>query len=736
MFERRGEPVATRVFRKIFILIVFSLLMGVGMPSQAEGPRQVLILDIPRLTLDDLREAPVFQRLFSKGSVGIMTSANQTMALSQVYLEFNSGLLLTIDETGGSSALVLDTAEDYRGIPAGAAFHTLSGNRANGAGAVYVGLPKLRRLNAPDVASQIGRFGELLTERGIRTAAIGNADTDILNRSGALLLIDEAGRLDQAALGRETVTPDPVSPYGIRTDIDSVFTYWKRFRTENGVIVLTLGDLERLERFRPNLTDIDAEVYRLRIVAGYDRLLEELLQEVNLKSTLLVVFSALPPRRDPLVENEPYRLTPICLAGPDFGAGLLRSGGTRRDGLFGAEDLPLTLLQFLAPQSRPILPGRLLRTVPGDWRQLAALGPRLITNYEVRWPLLSVYGYFSITLVLLTLIALLFLPQGSRWRRPLQYLNLLIVSAPLVFLVMAIFDPLEWPLIIGLIAAALLLLIGGAYIAGKRDPLAMLGIISGLTVLFITLDGFNNGRLELCSFLGYSAVAGARFYGIGNEYLGYLIGAYVVWVSLILPRITRYRAPLLWGMTLLLTLLFALPVWGANIGGTITVFFGLSITTLLWLERPVRLRQMAGLAGILVLLLGLVALWDLSSGGRNVSHFGQWVNLLRSEGFLPVLAMIARKWSLNLKLIAFTPWTYVLMGLVLLIPLAYKKRSGIIKEWLERYPLLGRSLLGLSATGLVGLMVNDSGIVTLAMIFTFGIVLLLEVLLEEKQAKE
>jgi hypothetical protein len=49
---------------------------------------------------------------------------------------------------------------------------------------------------------------------------------------------------------------------------------------------------------------------------------------------------------------------------------------------------------------------------------------------------------------------------------------------------------------------------------------------------------------------------------------------------------------------------------------------------------------------------------------------------------------------------------------------------------------LGRSLLGLSVTGLVGLMVNDSGIVTLAMIFTFGIVLLLEVLLEEKRAKE
>ncbi|NLY74664.1 MAG: hypothetical protein GX075_05105 [Firmicutes bacterium] len=716
----------TRAIITASCLILICLLLITGRPIRSETGNQVLIIDIPRLTFEDLDHAPNFRKFLASGAVGLMTvSATEPVTLEKVYLGFNAGAQLI--PAAGDTLLILGVNEEFKRLSAGGLYRSLSGYDPPSNGGVHLGLAKLIQVNSGSRAQNIGLLGRLLHSNNRKTAAIGNADAESPNRGGALLLMDEKGQIDYAALGAETLTLDPDFPYELITDDHKIISYWRAFQKDADVIVITLGDLERLERFGPYLNEQRWEYYRRSVMERYDRLFESIQATIEPRSTLTVLLSGIPPARKAGVGE---KLMPVALAGPGIQPGVLKSDATRQIGVIAEYDIPAAILSFLGIKKTGRFNGQSLGSVPGDWRQVSRLRPQLVQNYRMRWPLLTGYAYLLIGSALAGIIGLCF-KWPPRFLKLLTFVYLSLLMIPAVFLVEAAFNPLTWLAVLGLTLILAALFWALVVHAGGWEPFRALSLISAATVILIAIDGLGNGFWGGRSFLGYSPVSGSRFYGIGNEYLGFLLGAYIAALSLNLKFFAKYRETILKSGRWFIALLVAHPNFGANIGGGVTAILGLGITNLLLLKKRVGLKEIGRLFLELVGLLTLVGLWDLWFGGSRPAHFGRLLFLIREGGFPVVKELALRKWELNLRLINYTPWSKVLLGILILVPLLYCKPSPKITELMHNYPERLTGFLGLVFTALIALLVNDTGIVAVATLFVFGGVLLLLVLFDD-----
>mgnify|MGYP002410464504 CR=1 FL=1 len=712
--------------RKIFTCVLLILVFTCGGSLRAEPKKQVLIIDIPRLTFEDIYDTSHLKDFLNDGAVGLVTvPVTDPVTPEKVYLGFNSGAQLK--PLPEESLLILNADEQYKKLPAGELYQSLTGYQPARNGGVHLSLAKIIQLNPGPISRNVGHLGWRLHRNSFRTAAIGNSDADIPNRGGALLVMDEKGQVDLTALGKETLTIDPDFPFEMVTDETKILSYWQAFKKEADVIVITLGDLERLEKFGLFLTDQRWSFYRRSVMDRYDRLFGKLRSTIDFQSTLTLIFTGIPPQRKAKIGE---KLMPAALKGPGFKPGIIYSHSTRRAGVITEYDLPATILKFLGINKSGRFNGQSLESFPGDWRQAASFRRELVRNYQIRWPLLTGYAYLLIGSLLAGVAALIFKPRPIFFKA-LTYLYLSLLLIPAVFLIEGAFNPLNWLSVIGGTLALVAILLAAAVWAGGKDPFGILSIISLTTVILIVIDGLGNGFLETQSFLGYSLVAGARFYGIGNEYLGLLLGAYTVFLALNFKALEKQRGKFLLPVTWLLALVVSHPDWGANIGGGSTVILGLGITNLLLLKRRIHLREIAGLSISLILLLTVVGLWDYWFGKSSISHFGQLLFLVQEEGFPVIKEMIIRKWEMNRRLINYTPWSKALLGFLILIPLLYYKPSQRIIKLLRKYPNQLKGFLGLVFSAIIALVLNDSGIVAAAMMFIFGGILLLLVFFEE-----
>ena len=77
------------------LLILLILVLVPGGSLSAESRKQVLIIDIPRLTFEDLDDTSHLKDFLNQGSVGLMTvPVTDQVTLEKVYLGFNSGTQL------------------------------------------------------------------------------------------------------------------------------------------------------------------------------------------------------------------------------------------------------------------------------------------------------------------------------------------------------------------------------------------------------------------------------------------------------------------------------------------------------------------------------------------------------------------------------------------------------------------------------------------------------------------
>jgi hypothetical protein len=464
---------------------------------------------------------------------------------------------------------------------------------------------------------------------------------------------------------------------------------------------------------------------RFRDLAYFDFLVSRISAEINFSNTLLMICSSCPPSKHSTGNSS---LNPLILKGLSFSTGLVYSTSTRKRGILTLHDLYFTVGKFLKPDMQTGFP---LRNAPGQWRAVAKDQHSLTKNYAIRWPLLTAYGYLLIG-VLFLLAGCLLLRLHQRLIKFLFLSYLFLITMPAVFLLEAPFDCLHWIAITVCTLSFAGILFLGSYFLSKKSLSQTLGILSFLTAGTVLINGLFNGYFEYKSFLGYSIIAGARYYGVGNEYMGILIGSYIVGISLMIQRIRKWRRMILWCAAVLISIILIHPYFGADVGGGITAVMGLGITNYLWLKQPVHFKEVARLSLLTLLIVIFMGILDLYIYKSSMSHLGKLFLAIRENGLGIFFDLVIRKISLNLRLISSAPMTIILIGIFLTAPFLYRYPPAAIKKLTEEYPGIISGFAGLSITALIGLLANDSGIVSAAMIFLFGIGLILLMIVKER----
>jgi hypothetical protein len=507
-------------------------------------------------------------------------------------------------------------------------------------------------------------------------------------------------------------------PFKNKANINSILNHYRLEQFQNEIMVFTW-----VENYRYFLKSPE-DAFRHRILRYYDYLTGCILDRIDLNNTLFLVCTYRPQQK-PDMKNK--NLVAVVLKGRDFTDGIIYSPSTRKQGIITCADLRDTILNVHDKTG----PNMQIKRIPGKWRTVTVEQMELKKNYSVRWPLLTVFGYLMIGIVLALLLGF-----SCRFPRPiitmLVWIYLYLLTIPGAFLIEALISPITWlSIVVYTLAITAVIFLLSYRLAGKSIA-QTLKWLAYFTMGLIIIDALLNGRYESKSFLGYSLLAGGRYYGIGNEYMGILMGAYIVGVSLSLPDLRKWRREILWGATLFLSLLLFYPYCGSDVGGGITALMGLGITNYLWLKQPIHFKDLARLYLLTLFILIFMAFLDFYAYGSSLSHLGKLLLAILRNGFGVFIYLAARKITMNLRLISSTPLTVILIGALIVIPFLYRYPPAPIKRLMEKYPEIISGFVGLSITAFIGLVTNDSGIVSAAMAFLFGIGLVLLVILKER----
>ncbi|MBE3565809.1 MAG: hypothetical protein IMW90_08795 [Thermogemmatispora sp.] len=430
-------------------------------------------------------------------------------------------------------------------------------------------------------------------------------------------------------------------------------------------------------------------------------------------------------------------LTFFILAGDGVTPGVLTSPTTRRWGIVANTDVAPSILEWLGIEPPLEMTGRPVRALAAERpvEQLEGL-ERIFTELNAERPgVLKTYVALQILAILLSIAVFLLTPRiPARAIRGLQLAILALTTVPLAFLLLGpLFSPALFLNLVALLAlVALLTALASLAARYWRTPLAAFFLVYAATAGLLLADGLTGAHLIQRSFLGYDPIGGARFYGVGNEYMGVLIGAAIMSATLgaeLWPALQRHALAVTAGLGGVVILLLAAPQLGANVGGTIAAVAGFTWTAMALHRR--RLDWRWPLAGgiLLLLLLALAALYDATLAQGAASHLGRTWELIQGKGVQELWVIAVRKLKMNLKLMRYTIWSRVLVAFIASgIVLCYRP-VGLLRKVMRRHTLLTVGLWGCLAGGVAAFVANDSGVVAAATLMLYPTAVFLHLIL-------
>ncbi len=276
-------------------------------------------------------------------------------------------------------------------------------------------------------------------------------------------------------------------------------------------------------------------------------------------------------------------------------------------------------------------------------------------------------------------------------------------------------------------------LIAGVAFAGpwRAHVLGPLTVVAGVSSLALLIDVMAGSRLQVNAVTGYEPVTGGRFYGFGNmAFAIYSTGTIMALAGIAQALIERgRRAPaLIFCLVYGLLAIFAdgWPEWGADFGGVPSFVLGFAVFMLMVSGRRVSIGKLAvvGLAG--AVLIGLIATADWLRPADRRTHLGAFVQqLIEGEGG----SVVGRKLGAMLSTLGNLPLTLLSMVALAFLFLVLSRPSNVGAAALNLAygyaPALRAGLFGALTAGLVGFLINDSGIAIPAMALTVAVPLTL-----------
>jgi hypothetical protein len=446
-----------------------------------------------------------------------------------------------------------------------------------------------------------------------------------------------------------------------------------------------------------------------------------------------------------------------AISGPGENYGALTSPTTQTIGLIALRDIAPTALSAVGLPAPESMTGARIVALDRNPRDILPEMDRITSlNEKIQIPGMWAYGIIGAVSLFFTVLAIgrksRFKPdkreREKRYRSFLCSLIRMILSAPLAFLIAPIFSP-GTPVEYGIDILACAVAFGFLLDTGK---------VCAIIVCVVLIDGMTGSHLASRSVLSEYWVSGIRFYGIGAEYMGTLIGAALLAPYFLLKRIETLQKkpddnaslaedrsaqkrgsalPPLWFSILLAAwqfwALFVLvfPAFGAKAGGALTALSGF-IPSWLWLtnrKKPtVKIFAIAVIAGFaLIFGFGMLA----NELGARPTHIQKAVGHFLGGQWNVIGPIVLRKIKMAISTVLAPGSIAACLGVALIWIIGGKTNlKKRVSDHLAQNSLLSGlfqcALCALAAS----LLFNDSGFVSFVLIASFFVGGLLEEILQ------
>lgn len=743
-----GLPMAIFALLTVFLSTLFfalaTLPIFAAAPASPAAPRKAVLVIVNAVNLDDLAQAniPVIRRLLrANGAVALMNTRT-----AGGYTVENSYVTIGAGSRGMGSkktGLASRSRDFYLRETAGAIYERDNGLVSTPDAIVSLDLPKLVAINlAVNHTVLLGGLGSALKEAGKIVAVLGNSDLGSQTmRPVVPLAMDELGQVPIGDVSRGLLINDPLAPYGRRTDYDKLLERFREVYPKADLIVIETGDTLRVNEYSDSLTDQMLGRHRGAALHRVDNFLRDLFAEVDPQNTRIILTSPQPSRDAARQSNY---LTFVIVGGAGVKPGILTTPTTHRAGIAANIDIAPTILDWLGVPVPFAMLGRPLQAQPAADAlvPLVKLNRQIVATYDQRPPVIKSYVFAQIVLFLSAILVILLGGTQKRFklgklRQPLQVGMLALTAVPLALLFLPLAGLLS-PVSNALLIIAITVILTVVAWTLHRNPADPFILVYLLTAAALGVDTLAGAHLMQRSILGYDAIGGARYYGIGNEYMGVLVGAALIGLMLVLDRIPALQKKQ--GTEVLLVLLFTgisiligSPRIGINVGGLLTALSAF-ITAWMGLRniRPRPVTFLAIAAAVVALLAGL-AFWDYFKNPAGASHLGRLINTVQGGGVSELVEVFTRKFEMNWKLIHYTPWADVLLTFILILGVLFYRPVGLLKTVAQKNPYLAIGLWASFIGSIAAFAFNDSGVVAAATLMLYPTAILVTLLLEERR---
>lgn len=720
----------------ITLCLLGLLTMLAAVPAAAAGkepgPRVIMVI-INRVTYEDLTRPglPNIGKFMAKGSAGVMNiNTAGDLIDTNAYATIGAGNKAQGSNIGGLTYNVDEVIED---VPAGLVYRRNTGYEPGGSQLVNVSVASLIRNN--ESANYIitpGALGEAIRSRGGTTAVIGNSDglKDAPERWAALIGMDARGRIDRGDVSTGLLKLNPLAPFGWETDYVKLEKLLNKLVDNTDFIVVETGDTARVDAYAGQTLVKMTEGQRARALKRLDDFIGRISPLAD-ENTMVMLVTPLPPAR--AIKKDGIKLAPVIIAGGDIRpGGILTTPTTRQAGLLVNYDLAPTVIKHLSiKQPKGFIGLPVVSQKVADRRAgLEQVYSGLLSASAVRPVILKYFAKYQV--MVLGLVLLSMFVGALRNSQAVRALILSLYMLPLSLLLLPLFGNLKLlPLLLLAVVLTTLLTLAGRL---QKNTVHRLLIISAVITVPIVLDVVFGAGLMKKSVLSYDLIVGGRFYGIGNEYMGVLIGTAILgavsWMT-VQPHYRRLQI-IITGLGFAgLIFFFAAPNIGTNAGGALAAVVGFAFTLYLLIWKKVGWRVFVIPSVAVVAGVGILILVNnyLISGSQ--SHIGRAVLMLTSGDFKAIWLTIVRKALANWYLFLHSPWTSGLLMLTATMIALRIRFGGQVRMLFVKYPELHKGYWGMLTGAIAALVFNDSGIISAALMGLYLVLPVVELVFDE-----
>ncbi|MDH7480458.1 MAG: hypothetical protein QHH26_00615 [Armatimonadota bacterium] len=735
--------------RLVWLSII--LLFASVHPAQSEG-KAVVLVTFEGLSLNDMLrwDIPEFRQLIRIGAIGLMnnkTAACQNFEDNAVTIGAGTrGMGFERPTIDAFSKYAANADEKLGGETAATIWQRNTGFSLKEPAAVLQ--TKIAAVIAANSGLNYdvipGILGELLYSAGVKTAVYGNSDRGSSPfRPSVMIAMNKRGVVSTGDVSKKVTSRDGHWPFGMRTNYAYILS---RVRELNGnkFVVVEAGDGGRVEAAGADLMPSRFEYYKRLAAAECAHFLVDLNKYLKASTErYLLIFIVPAPNMDAYANGN--RLTPIIMVGTDVAPGVVTSSVTKREGLITNLDIAPTVLKFFGIKPHPSMLGQPIVSMPiaDSIGQVKQLNEETTQVFNGRRPVLLTYIAIVIIVTAMGILGVIWQNPGLPILRSilhplrLRFLMLACLISPAILLLAPAFHLFKFSVVlVYFVVSSLILALVLSLIRDSRTVFGVTGV--GVAAVFM-FDMLAKSPLSKHSIFGYDPIIGLRFYGIGNESVGVLMGALILGIFSFLDRRKfvdwKYIVPIAL-LFMAVVLVVGAPNFGTNFGGTLAMLAGFGFSIFRAYSSRSRLRMVILVVAVAIILFVGVIIANVMVDSEHKTHIGRAITQSKVLGPHILAELALRKWAMNLRLIKYSFWTYMFFCLIVGMVILFIRPVGILKRTLLKHPIMNAAFAGMLAGAVVGMATNDSGIVmatTTFLYMAFPLIWMVRMELEARQ---